>query len=96
MKAIIIAYYEALDDEVIGLLEKSGVMNYTKWTRVLGKGSGSGAHMLTNVWPKGNNVLFCVVEDEVAAPLLEKLKILRQKYRAEGLKVFQFTIEVVT
>jgi nitrogen regulatory protein PII len=96
MKAIIIAYYEAMDDEVIALLEKSGVMNYTKWTKVLGKGSGSGAHMLTNVWPKGNNVLFCVVEDEVAAPLFEKLKILRQKYRAEGLKVFQFPIEVVT
>jgi len=96
MKAIIIAYYEAMDDEVIALLEKSGVVNYTKWTKVLGKGSGSGAHMLTNVWPKGNNVLLCVVEDEIAPSLLEKFKILRQKYRAEGLKVFQFPIEVVT
>jgi len=95
MKAIIIAYYEALDDEVIGLLEKSGVMNYTKWTKVLGKGSGSGAHMLTNVWPKGNNVLLCVVEDEVAAPLLEKLGEVRKQNRSEGLKAFQLPIEAV-
>ncbi|MCX7000485.1 MAG: hypothetical protein NT106_09360 [Candidatus Sumerlaeota bacterium] len=95
MKAIIIAYYEAMDDEVMDLLEKSGVMNYTKWTKVLGKGSGSGAHMLTNVWPKGNNVLLCVVEDEVAAPLLEKLGEVRKKNRSEGLKAFQLPVEAV-
>jgi len=95
MKAIIIAYYEAMDDEVMDLLEKNGVMNYTKWTKVLGKGSGGGAHMLTNVWPKGNNVLLCVVEDEVAAPLLEKLGEIRKKNRSEGLKAFQLPVEAV-
>ncbi len=96
MKAIIIAYYEALDEEVMEILEQSNVQNYTKWTKVLGKGSGSGAHMMNTIWPKGNNVLFCAMEEEVIPPLLEKLKALRADQRAEGVKVFQIPIEILT
>ena len=95
MKAVVIVYYEALDEELGELLEANGVMNYTKWTKVQGRGSGSGAHTLTNVWPKGNNVLFCAMEDDVATSLFPILAELRTKYRSEGVKVFQLPVEVI-
>ncbi len=96
MKAVIIAYNEALRDELMEILEKNGVQGYTLWTQVLGKGVASGPHLMTTVWPVANHVLLCVVEEAVASRLLDEVRGLRSEFSFEGVKAFQFSIEAVT
>ncbi len=96
MKLILIAYNEAVDDEVLELLDTSGVEGYTKWTKILGKGRTSGPHLLSHIWPKGNNALVTVVEDNVAAKLLDAIRNLRKTSGKEGVKAFMLPIEEVT
>lgn len=96
MKAVIVGYNEALSEEVMEVLEKNGIQGYTQWANVLGKGIASGPHLMTNVWPVANNVLLCVVEEDVASRLLEEVRGLRAEFSSEGVKAFQFSIEAVT
>ena len=96
MKAVIIAYNEALSEELMEILEKNGVEGYTLWTKALGKGIASGPHLMTTVWPVANNVILCVVEEAVASRLLEEVRSLRREFSFEGVKAFQFSIEDMT
>lgn len=96
MKMILIAYNQALDDEVMSAMEESGLENYTKWTGVLGKGSASGPHLDTHVWPKANNVVAIAADDSSVEPLLERIKKLRAELGAEGIKAFVLPIEKLT
>lgn len=96
MKLVMIAYNEAIDDEVMEQLEDVGVEDYTKWTGVLGKGQTSGPHLLTHVWPKGNHVIMTVVEDDVAEKIIDAVRQLRQTIRKEGVKAFVLNIEQMT
>jgi len=95
-KGLIIAYYEALDEVVMELLGKHNIKSYTKWTKVEGCGEASGPHMLNTVWPKGNNVLFCVLEESYIAPLVDGFSKIRQEHLSEGLKVFQIPVDILT
>jgi len=45
MKLVLIAYNEALDGEIEGLLGENTVEGFTKWTKVYGKGRSSGPHL---------------------------------------------------
>jgi nitrogen regulatory protein PII len=96
MKMILIAYNQALDDEVMGALEECCLENYTKWTEVLGKGSSSGPHLATHVWPKANNVLAVAADDESVEPILEQVKKLRAELGHEGIKAFVLPVEALT
>jgi hypothetical protein len=96
VKFVLIAYNEAIDEEVLSLLSEVGVENYTKWTRVLGKGTTSGPHLDTHVWPKANNVLAVGVGDGQAVELLEQVRRLRDELGHEGVKAFQMPLEDMT
>ena len=96
MKMILISYSQALDDEVITALKETGLDNYTKWTGVLGKGTASGPHLATTVWPRANNVLAVVADDSFVEPLLERIRKLRTELRREGIKAFVLPIESFT
>ncbi len=96
MKMIFITYYEAVDDEVMDILSRAGADTYTKWTKVLGKGQGSGPHLATHVWPKANNVIAVCVENDLAAELTADIRALREKMRHEGVKAFVMPVEEVT
>jgi len=96
MKFVMICYNEAIDDEVIELLEQAGVTGYTKWTMVSGKGQTSGPHLLSHIWPKANNVIAVAVEEQVANSILDKVRQIREKLGSEGLKAFMWEIEEVT
>ena len=93
MKLVWIAYNEAIDEEVIEALEAVGATGYTKWTQVRGKGTTSGPHLLSHVWPQGNNVLFVVADDEVAGKLLEAARELKKTSGREGIKAFLLNVE---
>ena len=95
MKLVMIAYNEAIDDEVMEQLNAAGAEGYTKWTEVLGKGRTSGPHLLSHVWPKGNHVLATVVGNDVAERLLAKIRSLRESAGKEGVKAFVLNVEDV-
>lgn len=96
MKMILITYNQALDEEVMSAMKESGLDNYTKWTGVLGKGSASGPHLATHVWPKANNVVAVATPDGVVELLLERIKKLRAELRHEGVKAFVLPIQNLT
>lgn len=96
MKIVLIAYNEALDGKVEGILKKCETDGFTKWTRVYGKGQSSGPHLGTHVWPKVNNVLAVVTDDDKAESLLESIRELRNELAKEGVKAFLLPCEEVT
>lgn len=96
MKMVLIAYNEAIDDEVMEILEANSVKGYTKWTKVLGQGKTSGPHLLTHVWPKANNVVAAAVDDTTGAQLMEKVLHLRRALGKEGIKAFSLPVDAVT
>lgn len=96
MKMIFIAYNEALDEEVLTLLREQGVQGYTKWVKAYGKGVVSEPHLGTNVWPKANNVLAAVVDDEMTPRILDGIRALRASVAREGVKAFVLPCEEVT
>ena len=96
MKLLLITYNEAIDEQVMEVLEAAGAHGYTKWTQVLGKGRTSGPHLLSHVWPKGNNVLAVAAEDPVAANLLAAIADLKHSAASEGVKAFVLNVEQFT
>ncbi len=96
MKFVLICFNEAIDDEVIEVLNKAQVSGYTKWTKVLGKGKSSGPHLYSHVWPKANNVLATVVSEDTADAVLKDIRKMREKLGSEGIKAFIWEIKDVT
>jgi len=96
MKLVLIAYNEALDDEVLEVMAEAGAETYTKWTKVLGKGNSSGPHLATHVWPKQNNILAVCLEDQKAFGLLAGVQALREELGREGVKAFLLPVEAAT
>jgi len=95
MKMVLIAYNEAIDEEVLEVLVRAGAENYTKWTRVQGKGATSGPHLGSHVWPKQNNVLAIAVDDQQAQAILGGVRELRSRLGEKGVKAFVLPLELV-
>jgi len=96
MKMVMVAYNEAIDDEVMEGLEGCGLQNFTKVMGVFGKGTTSGTHLGNDVWPGRNNILFVACEDAAAERLLCCVRELRKQYGAEGIKAFCWGIDAAT
>jgi len=96
MKLVLIAYNEALDEELAEVLHANGVESFTKWAKAYGKGQASGPHLGTHVWPKANNVLAAVTDDETARKVLDGVRELRKRLSKEGVKAFLLPCEDMT
>ncbi|MCX7591488.1 MAG: hypothetical protein N2255_07655 [Kiritimatiellae bacterium] len=97
MKMIMIAYNEAVDQEVLETLRDCcDVVAFTKWTKVLGQGCQSEPHLLSHIWPKANSVLMVCTEEKTAYAIMEKVRDLRKSLAKEGIKAFMWTVEDVT
>jgi hypothetical protein len=96
MKMVFVAYNQAIDSEVMEVLDALGVEGYTKWTEVLGSGRAGGPHLLSHIWPKGNNAMSVVTDDETGAKLMEGLRELKANVGSEGLKAFLLPVEDAT
>ncbi|MDD5584620.1 MAG: hypothetical protein PHV55_06170 [Candidatus Omnitrophica bacterium] len=96
MKMVMIAYNEAIDDEVMEVLENCTLDNYTKIKGAFGKGKTSGTHLGDDIWPGRNNVLYAACEDRDAKQLLTCVKELRKKLGKEGVKAFVWDLEEAT
>ena len=96
MKMVILAYNEALDNEVMEILESCLMKNYTKITGVFGCGTSSGTHLGTDIWPGRNNILYVACEETVGKKIIAAVRQLRKSLGVEGLKAFLMPIEEIT
>ena len=94
MKAVWILHDIVLTDEIQDLLDELGVVGFSRWKRMTGRGPQSGTRLDTPVWPGANSGTFVVVADDVAARLLGRLQALRDEV---GLQtgVWAFTTPVL-
>lgn len=90
---VMICYNEAIDDEVMELLEACAHSNYTKVMGVFGKGTSSGTHLGNDIWPGRNNILYVACDDATAKRLLQGVRGLRPEFREEGIKAFCWKLE---
>ncbi len=96
MQMVMISYNEAIDIEVTEVLEACCLKNYTKITTAYGKGSTSGTHLGSDIWPGRNNILYVACEDKEAKQLLSSVQELRKKLGKEGVKAFSWALEEIT
>ncbi len=79
MKMVWIMHDVVLTDEMQDLLNELGIVGVSRWNRMVGRGPKSGSRMDNHVWPGANSGAFVVVEDEMAARLMGRLKLLRDE-----------------
>ena len=96
MKMTMLTYNEAMDEEVMQLLEECGLRNYTKLEGTHGKGETSGTHLGSETWPGLNNILYIACEDVQAKKIVAGVKELRKRLGREGVKAFVWEVEEVT
>lgn len=96
MKMVMVVYNEAIDIEVMELLESCALKNYTQIKGVYGCGRASGTHLGNDIWPGRNNLLYIVCEEEEAKELFSSLKELKKKLGKEGIKAFILPVEEIT
>jgi len=94
MKAVFIAYNQALTDAVNNLLDRRGIKGFTRWEEVHGRGSHTGEpHFGSHTWPAVNSAILAITEEEQVKPLLASLKKLNAKAEQQGLRAFVLNIE---
>ena len=96
MKMVMISYNESIEVEVMEVLQKRGVKNYTKILQTFGRGETSGTHLGTDIWPGRNNILYVACSDKQSSDLLSSVKELRKSLGEEGVKAFVLPLEEMT
>lgn len=96
LKMVLVIYNEAIDLEVMEILGKSGLKNYTKVMGVFGRGETSGTHLGNDIWPGRNNLLYVACEEKQSKQLISEAKDLRKKLGREGIKAFILPVEDAT
>jgi nitrogen regulatory protein PII len=96
VKMVMISYNEAIDTEVMEVLKKCALKNYTKIMAAFGQGETSGIHLGNDIWPGRNNILYIVCQDKEAKQILTHIKELRNELGKEGVKAFVWNLEEIT
>lgn len=94
MEMVMIIYNQVIDEEVMELLEGSGIDRYTKWQRVLGAGEVSTPRLDTTVWPGANMVIGIVLKEKRKLQrLIKGLKKLDAEVGDKGLFAFRWPVD---
>jgi hypothetical protein len=93
MKMLMLSYNEAIDDEIMEILESCTLKNYTKIKGAFGRGETSGTHLGDDVWPGRNNILYVACRQEEATQVFLCVKELRKRLGKEGVKAFSWDLE---
>lgn len=96
MKMVMVVYNEAIDIEVMELLESCALKGYTQIKSVYGCGRASGTHLGNDIWPGRNNLLYLACEEKEARQFLSCVRELRKKIGKEGIKAFILPLEEIT
>ncbi len=95
-KMVMISYNEAIDADVMEVLQHCALNNYTKINGVFGKGKASGTHLGDDIWPGRNNILYVACDEKESKKLISCIKELRKTLGKEGIKAFILPIEDLT
>ena len=96
MKAVFIAYNQALTEAMNTILDRLNIRGYSKWADVQGRGTYNGEpHFGSHTWPAMNSAILAIMEEEAVEPLLTVLKKLNAKAEQQGLRAFVWNIEDV-
>jgi nitrogen regulatory protein PII len=95
-KIVMIVYNEAIDAQVMEVLEECAMKNYTKIEGAFGKGTTSGTHLGNDIWPGRNNLLYVACPEQTAKQIISCVKELRKKLGQEGIKAFILPVEEIT
>lgn len=96
MKAVFIAFNQALTEKIDEILDELVIRGFTQWTEVKGRGTQNGEpHMGTHTWPALNNTILTIIDKEKVSPLLNKLKELNKEVEDQGLRSFVWDIETL-
>ncbi|MGC1454554.1 MAG: PG0541 family transporter-associated protein [Nitrospirota bacterium] len=91
MKMFVIVYSSSCDDSVMEAITRGGIKAYTKWGRVLGKGTETRPKL---TFSQGDNdVLSIVVDDKDAKKLKEIVVNLRKENPIAGIRCFIMPVE---
>ncbi|MGM9775045.1 MAG: PG0541 family transporter-associated protein [Candidatus Egerieousia sp.] len=94
MKAVFIAYNEAMEDHVLEALHKSFIKGYTAWEHIKGVGSNDGEpHLGSHAWPTMNSGIITFVEDDLVKGLKERLKKADEENSRLGLRFFSWSVD---
>lgn len=96
LKMVMIVYNEAIDAEIMEVIESCDLKNYTKAMGVYGSGEASGIHLGNDIWPGRNNILYVCCDAAKVPKVLSGIKELRKKLGKEGVKAFSWNLEDVT
>ena len=93
MKAIFIAYNQAVIEKVEFMLDKLGIRGFTQWEGVQGRGSVDGdPHYGNHTWPEINCATLCIVEDNQVDVVLEKVQAIDEINKVVGVRAFVWDI----
>lgn len=67
---------------------------YTLHTNVTGMGS-NGGRLGTNIWPEENFILLLYLEQDECETLFEKLKVIKDHFPDEGIKIAVSDVEMI-
>jgi hypothetical protein len=94
MKAVFIAYNQALTEAMDSVLSRNHIRGYTKWTDTQGRGTYNGEpHFGSHTWPSMNSAILTVIEEDKVEPLMQSLKKLDEKAEQQGLRAFVWNVE---
>ena len=62
MKAVFLAYNQALTEAVNSILDRNQIRGYTKWGDAQGQGTNTGEpHFGTHTWPAMNSAILTII-----------------------------------
>ncbi len=94
MKAVFIAYNQALTEKIEFILNRLELRGFTRWTQVQGRGSVNGEpHMGTHTWPAMNETILSIVPDDKVKSLMDALRHLDSKTEMQGLRAYVWQVE---
>lgn len=96
MKAIFIAFNQAYNEEIVGILERHGQRGYSRWDEMGGRGGVDGEpHLGSHAWPVMNISILSVVEDSLVDPILRDLHATDLATPDLGLRAFVWNVEAM-
>ena len=95
MKSVTAIFNVAIEEEVLAVLRGLGIEAFTQWPRIVGQGPETGPRMDSHVWPGANSGLLLIVDDDMAARVMEELQKLHDSPvgRQAGLFAYQAAVE---
>lgn len=94
MKAIFIAFSQALYETVLQVMDREQIRGYTSWEEVTGRGSHTGKpHLGSHAWPTMNSAIFAIVEENKVERFMELLHKVDVQSGSQGLRAFVLNVE---